>query len=167
MSGRTSSAPATRWDRKPWDCARRYSSRTRWPRRNGVSSETACKSTSRMTVSVEWPAMKAGDHGPRNAGDGLGKVLTALLADDHAGGNRRAAEEHTVRALERALDAQRQRLFISQTSVSGIKWFVFMVLAGLIVILIGLFIVIRHSLAILSYWTPLLVGIGLLVAGVI
>jgi hypothetical protein len=159
---------------------------------------------------VEWPAMKAGDHGPRSAGDGLGKVLTALLADDHAGGNRRAAEEHTVRALERALDAQRQRLFISQTSVSGIKWFVFMVLAGLIeltiamrpvaspgrldfsggrvgifatteapmkpnglvlagliVTLVGLFIVIRHSLAIPSYWTPLLVGIGLLVAGVI
>jgi len=42
-----------------------------------------------------------------------------------------------------------------------------LVLAGLIVTLVGLFIVIRHSLAIPSYWTPLLVGIGLLVAGVI
>ncbi len=41
-----------------------------------------------------------------------------------------------------------------------------LVLAGLIVTLVGLFIVIRHSL-IPSYWTPLLVGIGLLVAGVI
>ena len=42
-----------------------------------------------------------------------------------------------------------------------------LMLAGLIVTLVGLFIVIRHSLAIPSYWTPLLVGIGLLVAGVI
>jgi predicted tellurium resistance membrane protein TerC len=42
-----------------------------------------------------------------------------------------------------------------------------LVLAGLIVTLVGFFIVIRHSLAIPSYWTPLLVGIGLLVAGVI
>jgi uncharacterized membrane protein HdeD (DUF308 family) len=42
-----------------------------------------------------------------------------------------------------------------------------LVLAGLIVTLVGLFIVIRHSLAISSYGTPLLVGIGLLVAGVI
>src|SRR5438128_10901031 len=150
MSGRTSSAPATRWDRKPWDCARRYSSRTRWPRRNGVSSETACKSTSRMTVSVEWPAMKAGDHGPRSAGDGRGKVLTALLADDHAGGNRRAAEEHTVRALERALDAQRQRLFISQTSVSCIKWFVFMVLAGLIELTIAMIHVENRSTKVIT-----------------
>jgi hypothetical protein len=42
-----------------------------------------------------------------------------------------------------------------------------LVLAGFIVTLVGLFIVIRHSLAIPSYWTPLLVGIGLLVGGVI
>ena len=42
-----------------------------------------------------------------------------------------------------------------------------LVLAGLIVTLVGLFIVIRNSLAIPSYWTPLLMGIGLLVAGVI
>ena len=82
--------------------------------------------------------MAAGDHGPRSSEGGLGRVLTALLADNHAGGDRRAAEEHTVRALERALDAQRQRLFISQTSVSGIKWFVFMVLAGLIELTIAM-----------------------------
>jgi hypothetical protein len=37
--------------------------------------------------------------------------------------------------------------------------------AGLIVTLIGLFIVIRHEMGIPSYWTPLLIGIALLVAG--
>ena len=40
-----------------------------------------------------------------------------------------------------------------------------LMLAGLIVTLVGLFIVIRHEIGIPSYWTPLLVGIGLLVAG--
>ena len=40
-----------------------------------------------------------------------------------------------------------------------------LMLAGLIVTLIGLFIVIRHEMGIPSYWTPLLVGIGLLIAG--
>ena len=40
-----------------------------------------------------------------------------------------------------------------------------LMLAGMIVTLIGLFIVIRHEMGIPSYWTPLLVGIGLLVAG--
>ena len=40
-----------------------------------------------------------------------------------------------------------------------------LILAGLIVTLIGLFIVIRHEMGIPSYWNPLLVGIGLLIAG--
>ena len=42
-----------------------------------------------------------------------------------------------------------------------------LMLAGLIVTLVGLFIVIRHEMAIPSYWNPLLVVIALLVAGVI
>ena len=40
-------------------------------------------------------------------------------------------------------------------------------LAGLIVTLVGLFIVIRREVGIPSYYTPLLVGIGLLIAGAI
>jgi hypothetical protein len=40
-----------------------------------------------------------------------------------------------------------------------------LMLAGLIVTLIGLFIVIRHEMGVPSYWSPLLVGIGLLIAG--
>jgi hypothetical protein len=40
-----------------------------------------------------------------------------------------------------------------------------LMLAGMIVTLIGLFIVIKHEMGIPSYWTPLLVGVGLLVAG--
>ena len=42
-----------------------------------------------------------------------------------------------------------------------------LMLAGLIVTLVGIFIVIRHETGLPSYWTPLLVGIGLLVAGAI
>jgi hypothetical protein len=42
-----------------------------------------------------------------------------------------------------------------------------LMLAGLIVTLVGLFIVIRHEMAIPSHWNPLLVGIALLVVGVI
>ena len=39
--------------------------------------------------------------------------------------------------------------------------------AGVIVTLVGLFIVIRREMGIPSYWTPLLVGIALLIAGVL
>ena len=42
-----------------------------------------------------------------------------------------------------------------------------LMVAGLVVTLVGLFIVVRHEMGIPSYWTPLLVGIGLLIAGAI
>jgi drug/metabolite transporter (DMT)-like permease len=42
-----------------------------------------------------------------------------------------------------------------------------LMVAGLVVTLVGLFIVIRHEMGIPSYWTPLLIGIGLLIAGVV
>ena len=42
-----------------------------------------------------------------------------------------------------------------------------LMLAGLIVTLVGLFIVNKHEMGLPSYWTPLLVGIGLLIAGAI
>jgi hypothetical protein len=42
-----------------------------------------------------------------------------------------------------------------------------LMLAGLIVTLVGIFTVIKHEIGIPSYWTPLLVGVGLLIAGAI
>jgi uncharacterized membrane protein HdeD (DUF308 family) len=42
-----------------------------------------------------------------------------------------------------------------------------LLLAGLIVTLIGLFVVLRHELHIPSYWMPLLVGVALLIVGVV
>ena len=42
-----------------------------------------------------------------------------------------------------------------------------LMLAGMIVTLIGVFIVIKHEMGIPSYWTPLLIGVGLLLAGAI
>jgi ABC-type enterobactin transport system permease subunit len=42
-----------------------------------------------------------------------------------------------------------------------------LMVAGLIVTLVGLFIVIKHEMGLPPHWTPLLVGIALLVAGAI
>lgn len=42
-----------------------------------------------------------------------------------------------------------------------------LMVAGLVVTLVGLFIVIRREMGIPSYYTPLLIGIGLLLAGAI
>ena len=42
-----------------------------------------------------------------------------------------------------------------------------LMVAGLIVTLIGLFVVVKHEMGIPGYYTPLLIGIGLLIAGAI
>jgi len=42
-----------------------------------------------------------------------------------------------------------------------------LMVAGLVVTVIGLFIVIKREMGIPSYYTPLLVGIGLMIAGAI
>ena len=42
-----------------------------------------------------------------------------------------------------------------------------LMLAGLVVTIIGLFIVVKHEMGLPPHWTPLLVGIALLVAGAI
>jgi uncharacterized membrane protein HdeD (DUF308 family) len=42
-----------------------------------------------------------------------------------------------------------------------------LLLTGVIVTVVGLFIVIRRELGIPGYWTPLLVGVALLIAGVV
>jgi hypothetical protein len=89
-------------------------------------------------VKEEWPALAAASQSLKTSTNGLGKILTMLLTRRQDGINRLAVDEHIVQALERALDARRQRILMSYTAVSGIKWFVFMVLAGLIELTIAM-----------------------------
>ena len=73
-------------------------------------------------VNEEWPKM-AGGHAtltglPSSLREALKSALVLVPADEA----QKTARVEIIRALENALDARRQRLIVSQTSVSPIKW---------------------------------------------
>jgi hypothetical protein len=73
-------------------------------------------------VKQEWPAMAEQRATlatlPHTLMEALQVALTLKAADD----NQRTAQREMVSALERALDARRQRIVISQSSVNSVKW---------------------------------------------
>ena len=89
-------------------------------------------------VGEEWPAMAAGAETLRSYPRAMAKAVTELLSMNPAHSGQQLAIEHAVQAMERALDARRQRILISQASVGAVRWFVLMVLAGLIQITIAM-----------------------------
>jgi len=89
-------------------------------------------------VEEEWPAMAVASPSLKTSTSVLDTMLATLLARNSGGTSRPSTAEHISQALERALDARRQRILMSYTSVSAVKWFVFVVLAGLIELTIAM-----------------------------
>jgi hypothetical protein len=75
------------------------------------------------SINNEWPAMA---HGRATLStlranaliDALQDVLSLKPADD----SQRAAQPEVINALEKAMDARRQRIVVSQSSVGTVKW---------------------------------------------
>ena len=78
----------------------------------------------RNTVEREWPAMASGRATLRELPPPLVAALGSILAmnPEHAG--QRLAQQHAVGAIEKALEARRQRILLSRMSVGGVKWLV-------------------------------------------
>jgi hypothetical protein len=73
-------------------------------------------------VTEEWPAM-AGGHAtltvvPAALGDALQLALTLTPKTD----GQRTAQREIVTSLQNALDARRQRIIVSESSVNWVKW---------------------------------------------
>lgn len=64
----------------------------------------------------------------------LGSILA--INPDHAG--HRLAQERVVEAIQKALEARRQRILLSRTSVGAVKWLALTVLAGLLLATIAM-----------------------------
>jgi uncharacterized protein DUF4239 len=73
-------------------------------------------------IDSEWPAM-ASQHATLNSlPNKLTEALEAAFALTPANEGQRMAQREMVTAFQQALDARRQRIIISQSSVSSIKW---------------------------------------------
>jgi hypothetical protein len=75
-----------------------------------------------IAVNEEWPAM-AGHRATLSAlPAALTEALQAAIAVAPTDESQRMTRSEILRALETALDARRQRIIISQSSVSTVKW---------------------------------------------
>jgi hypothetical protein len=75
-----------------------------------------------VAINQEWPSM-AHQHAdltalPTHLIEALKTTLAATPADD----GQKMARQEILKALETALDARRQRIIVSQSAVSSIKW---------------------------------------------
>ena len=89
-------------------------------------------------VKEEWPAMSLGGDILRRLPHELMRGTMDLLAMTPTQPGQRLAQERALAAVEKALDARRQRILLSQVSVSAIKWLVIIVLAALIQVTIAM-----------------------------
>jgi hypothetical protein len=73
-------------------------------------------------VNQEWPEMAHQQATLSPLPTALIEALHEALALKHADDSQRTAQPEMVRALHTALDARRQRIVISESSVGAVKW---------------------------------------------
>jgi Protein of unknown function (DUF4239) len=88
--------------------------------------------------SNEWPAMARGQASLQSIAAGLADALTAALSFTPVQANQQVAQQRAVVAIERALDARRNRVRLSQAEIAPIQWIVIIFLAVLILITLAM-----------------------------
>lgn len=68
----------------------------------------------------------------------LAEALRFAIALDPKGPGQVAAQREIVAALQEALEARRQRVILSRSSINAVKWFALLVEAGLTLLAIAL-----------------------------
>jgi hypothetical protein len=97
-----------------------------------ASLRAAVRAHITYAVKEEWPAMSIGGETLRRLPRELMRGAMDLLALTPTQPGHRLAQDRALVAIERALEARRQRIVLSQVSVGAIKWLVIIVLVALI-----------------------------------
>jgi hypothetical protein len=89
-------------------------------------------------VNQEWPAMARQDATLTIAPAGLAEALRLTLSLTPQREGQVAAQREMVASIQNALDARRQRIILSRSSINWVKWTVLLVQAGLTLITIAM-----------------------------
>jgi hypothetical protein len=89
-------------------------------------------------VTQEWPAMARGHATLAIAPARLAEALRLTLGLDARNEGQVAAQREMVASLQSALEARRQRIILSRSSINWVKWTVLLVQAALTLITIGM-----------------------------
>lgn len=93
----------------------------------------------------DWPAMLKGQSNIRRLPPGLPEALTALLSYDPQRAGQQTAQREIAVAIQRALQARRNRILLSEAAISPPQWIVILVLDALILLTIAMLHVGRHA----------------------
>jgi hypothetical protein len=91
-----------------------------------------------QAVSQEWPAMSRQDATLAIAPAGLVEALRLMLSLTPQREGQVVAQREMLASLESVLDARRQRIILSRSSINWVKWTVLLVQAGLTLITIAM-----------------------------
>jgi Protein of unknown function (DUF4239) len=91
----------------------------------------------RTAVAEEWPAMAEQHETLTGVPPALGAALHVALSLNPANDGQAVAQRDLVSSLENALDARRQRIIVSQSSVNWVKWTGVILLAALTLLAIA------------------------------
>ena len=89
-------------------------------------------------VAEEWPAMARQEATLAIAPAGLAEALRLILSLTPHGEGEAIAQRKMIEGLESALDARRQRIILSRSSIDWVKWMVLLVQAGLTLLAIAM-----------------------------
>ena len=89
-------------------------------------------------VTREWPAMARGDANLAMAPPRLAEALREAILYVPSGEGQIAAQREIIGALEGALDARRQRIILSHSSINWVKWSVLLLEAALTLLAIAM-----------------------------
>jgi hypothetical protein len=89
-------------------------------------------------VTQDWPAMSRGRATLTLAPASLTQALRLTLALNPRGEGQLAAQHEIIASLQSALDARRQRIVLSHSSINWVKWTALLLQAGLTLLTIGL-----------------------------
>jgi hypothetical protein len=89
-------------------------------------------------VTQEWPAMARGNATLAIAPARLGEALRLALSLTPRSEGQVAAQREMLGSLQNALEARRQRIILSRSSINWVKWTVLLVQAGLTLVTIAM-----------------------------
>jgi hypothetical protein len=89
-------------------------------------------------VDREWPAMSRGDASVTIIPGPLQEALRLTLAIEPQAAGQAIAQREVVAALQTALDARRQRIILSRSSVDWVKWMALLTQAFLMLLTIAI-----------------------------
>ena len=86
----------------------------------------------------DWPAMAEGRANLRRLPPGLPTAIRSLVAFAPATEGQKTAQQRAIGAITQALEARRNRIFLSEAAIAPIQWIVVLISHGLILLTLGM-----------------------------